>query len=94
MTARPPPELTRSDFDYPLPAELIAQAPLSVRSASRLLLLDAQQALWRDRQMAQLPELLDPGDLLVFGIFRCFHRPRDLASPRYLDAAALRAWLN
>ena len=31
-----------SDFDYQLPAQLIAQAPLAERSASRLLLVDSQ----------------------------------------------------
>ena len=37
-----------------------------MRSASRLLLLDADHGRWRDEQMQQLPELLAPGDLLVF----------------------------
>jgi S-adenosylmethionine:tRNA ribosyltransferase-isomerase len=58
--------IKRSDFDYPLPPELIAQAPLAQRSASRLLLLDGGHALWRDHKIDQLPELLQPGDLLVF----------------------------
>ena len=31
--------LTLADFDYTLPPELIAQAPLAERSASRLLVL-------------------------------------------------------
>ena len=66
MIARPPIDLRRSDFDYPLPPELIAQEPLAARSASRLLRLDAQTESWRDLRMLQLPELLEPGDLLVF----------------------------
>ena len=37
MTAEPP--LRTSDFDYPLPAELIAQEPLAERSGSRLLVV-------------------------------------------------------
>jgi S-adenosylmethionine:tRNA ribosyltransferase-isomerase len=61
-----PIELKRTDFDYALPAELIAQQPLPQRSASRLLLLDAEHGRWRDCQMRELPELLEPGDLLVF----------------------------
>jgi S-adenosylmethionine:tRNA ribosyltransferase-isomerase len=66
VIARLPIDLRRSDFDYPLPAELIAQEPLPARSASRLLLLDAPGQSWRDLRMLQLPELLEPGDLLVF----------------------------
>lgn len=55
-----------SDFDFDLPLELIAQAPLARRSASRLLLLDAAHDSCQDRQMEELPTLLAPGDLLVF----------------------------
>jgi S-adenosylmethionine:tRNA ribosyltransferase-isomerase len=58
--------IKRSDFDYPLPPELIAQEPLSRRSASRLLVLDGGSARWRDDRIEQLPSLLQPGDLLVF----------------------------
>jgi S-adenosylmethionine:tRNA ribosyltransferase-isomerase len=54
-----------SDFAYELPAELIAQAPLAERSASRLLVLDPQSGPL-DRCMRDLPTLLNPGDLLVF----------------------------
>ena len=58
--------IKRSDFDYPLPPELIAQAPLPRRSASRLLVLDGRSGTWRDERIDQLPGLLRPGDLLVF----------------------------
>jgi S-adenosylmethionine:tRNA ribosyltransferase-isomerase len=54
-----------SDFAFELPAELIAQAPLPERSASRLLVLDPQSGP-QDRTMRDFPGLLDPGDLLVF----------------------------
>ena len=56
--------LTLDDFDFSLPPELIAQHPTPERSASRLLHLagDAQH----DRQFAELPQLVEPGDLLVF----------------------------
>jgi len=56
----------KSDFDFRLPAELIAQAPLSERSASRLLHLDAAVGSMTDRMFRELPEFLRPGDLLVF----------------------------
>lgn len=55
-----------TDFDYELPPELIAQQPLAERSASRLLALDGASATLRDLRFVDLPELLDPGDLLVF----------------------------
>ncbi|GIX22678.1 MAG: S-adenosylmethionine:tRNA ribosyltransferase-isomerase [Gammaproteobacteria bacterium] len=54
-----------ADFDYPLPPELIAQAPLAERSASRLLHLPPEGG-WHDRVFRDLPELLRPGDALVF----------------------------
>ena len=54
-----------SDFDYQLPQELIAQYPLKERSASRLLVLPRDGQL-EDRVFRDLPELLEPGDLIVF----------------------------
>ena len=57
--------LRLSDFDYELPAELVAQTPTPRRGGSRLLHLDAASAL-HDRLFADLPGLLRPGDLLVF----------------------------
>ena len=56
----------RNDFSYHLPEELIAQAPLPERSASRLLVLDGLTGGFSDRRMCDLPSLLRPGDLLVF----------------------------
>jgi S-adenosylmethionine:tRNA ribosyltransferase-isomerase len=56
----------RTDFTYELPPELIAQQPLAERSASRLLTLDGASGALADRQMRDLPELVAPGDLLVF----------------------------
>ncbi len=53
-----------SDFDYALPPELIAQYPLTERSASRL--LDGCGDVLVDRKFTELPALLQPGDLLVF----------------------------
>ncbi len=66
--ASPPddPALKKSDFLYDLPAELIAQAPLAERSASRLLVVPPAPAAYDDRHVRDLPDLLQPGDLLVF----------------------------
>ena len=51
-------------FDFELPAGLIAQRPATPRDAARLMVV-APQAL-ADRQVRDLPDLLAPGDLLVF----------------------------
>ncbi len=53
-----------SDFDFDLPSELIAQAPLPERSASRL--LQVQKDALVDRGFADIVDLLQAGDVLVF----------------------------
>lgn len=53
------------DFDYTLPPELIAQAPVPERDRSRLLVLDRNTGALHDRIFRDLPEYLVPGDLLV-----------------------------
>jgi S-adenosylmethionine:tRNA ribosyltransferase-isomerase len=53
-----------SDFDYALPAGLIAQHPAPRRAGSRLLHLDAGGRL-HDRQFADLPGMVGAGDALV-----------------------------
>ncbi|UNK56961.1 tRNA preQ1(34) S-adenosylmethionine ribosyltransferase-isomerase QueA [Pseudoxanthomonas daejeonensis] len=58
--------LKKSDFNYALPEELVAQAPLAERSASRLLLVPPVTGAFSDLQVRDLPGLLQPGDLLVF----------------------------
>ena len=58
--------MKKSDFHYDLPPELIAQAPLPERSASRLLVVPPAPAPFADRGVRDLPELLREGDLLVF----------------------------
>ena len=54
-----------ADFDYQLPEELIAQAPLSERDASRLLVLPRVEGEIQHRGVRDLPLLLAEGDLLV-----------------------------
>lgn len=53
-----------SDYDYPLPNELIAQYPPAERTASRLLKLSAAGAI-RDAQLTDIVDELRIGDLLV-----------------------------
>jgi len=53
-------------FDYELPEELIAQEPARRRDESRLLVLDRKGTeTAREHRFSALPDLLDPGDLLV-----------------------------
>jgi S-adenosylmethionine:tRNA ribosyltransferase-isomerase len=55
-----------AEFDYELPEELIAQAPLPERDASRLLVLPKSGAgPLQHRMVRDLPALLRSGDLLV-----------------------------
>uniref|UniRef100_UPI00289F17BE S-adenosylmethionine:tRNA ribosyltransferase-isomerase n=1 Tax=Stenotrophomonas sp. TaxID=69392 RepID=UPI00289F17BE len=58
--------LKKSDFNYELPPELIAQAPLAERSASRLMVVPPALAAFEHRHVRDLPDLLRAGDLLVF----------------------------
>ena len=55
-----------ADFDFDLPQELIAQAPLERRTASRLLRLDRDTGAVSHHVFSDLIGLLEPGDLLVF----------------------------
>lgn len=63
--------LSVEDFDYVLPPELIAQFPLSERSASRLLVLDGEEMA--DQTFTDLVQLLQPEDLLVFNDTKVLH---------------------
>ena len=51
-----------SAFSYPLPPERIALAPVTPRDSARLLHVGKNL---RDKRVFDLPELLEPGDLLV-----------------------------
>ncbi|HVP68576.1 MAG TPA: tRNA preQ1(34) S-adenosylmethionine ribosyltransferase-isomerase QueA [Anaeromyxobacteraceae bacterium] len=53
------------ELDYELPQDLIAQAPAEPRDTSRLLALPRRDGAPRHLRFADLPDLLEPGDLLV-----------------------------
>ncbi len=53
------------DFDYPLPPERIAQIPVEPRHASRLLVLKRTSNQLEHTTFWNLPDYLNPGDLLV-----------------------------
>jgi len=60
------------DFDFELPTDLIAQEPPATRGASRLLHLDRTTGAIAHTEMASLPQLLRPGDLLVVNNSKVF----------------------
>ena len=72
-----------SDFDYELPDDLIARFPAGNRRGSRLLEVGDEL---RDREFAQLPELLREGDLLVFNDTRVI--PARLAATKQTGGKA------
>ena len=53
------------DFDYPLPDELIAQAPAEARDSCRLLVLNREDGSVEHRHFFDILDYLEPGDLLV-----------------------------
>ena len=60
------------DFDFDLPADLIAQEPPSQRDASRLLFLNRATGALAHSTIAALPDLLAAGDVLVINNTRVF----------------------
>jgi S-adenosylmethionine:tRNA ribosyltransferase-isomerase len=61
-----------SEFNYELPAELIAQEPLADRAASRLLRVSRSSGGLHDGRFRDFPVLLRPDDLIVFNNTRVF----------------------
>lgn len=61
-----------ADFNYFLPEELIAQYPPTVRGTSRMMVLDRKQDGIAHRGVDDLPDYLNPGDLLVLNNTRVF----------------------
>ena len=58
--------MRRKDFSYELPPGQIALHPCPVRSGSRLLYIDPCNDRLEDRLFSDFPDLLVPGDLVVF----------------------------
>ena len=61
-----------SEFNYRLPAELIAQEPLPDRAASRLLQVNRGSGRFHDGRFRDFPDLLRTDDLIVFNNTRVF----------------------
>ena len=54
-----------SSFDYNLPSDLIAQAPLEQRDASRMLVLNRREQSWTDSSFREFTRYLRPNDVVV-----------------------------
>jgi len=57
--------MLKKDFWYDLPKELIAQEPAEPRDAARLMVLDRQNESIQHAVFRDLPDYLNPGDVLV-----------------------------
>ena len=79
-----------SEFDYALPAELIAQAP-SERGSARMLVLERATGRIRHAHVGALPEFLAPGDLVVVNNTRVF--PARLRGHRVPSGGAVQCLL-
>ena len=92
------------DFDFHLPQALIAQEPLPERDASRLLVLERATGRVRHQVFRDLPELLNPGDLVVVNRSRVIParllarrpsgEPAEILLVRAVDAAVWDALLR
>ncbi len=60
-----PSDLRTADFDYTLPAELIASRPPARRDAARMLVVDRASGSLHHRHFTDFPEYLRPGDLVA-----------------------------
>ena len=58
--------MLRTDFTFNLPEDLIAQQPVTERTASRLLVLDGNTGITEDKTFTDLSDYLQSGDVLVF----------------------------
>jgi S-adenosylmethionine:tRNA ribosyltransferase-isomerase len=61
-----------SDFDFDLPPELIAQAPLPDRAGARMLVVDRERGTFEDRLFREFPQFIEPGDCMVLNDTRVF----------------------
>jgi S-adenosylmethionine:tRNA ribosyltransferase-isomerase len=71
-----------SELDYDLPTELIAQRPLERRDESRLLVYDRASGDVRHRRFSELPEELEPKELVVVNDTRVLPARIRLERPR------------
>ena len=79
-------------FDFHLPPDRIALRPVRPRDAARMLVVRAGEAPLEDRGVRDLPQLLDPRDVLVFNDTRVI--PAQLEGRRADGEAKIGATLH
>lgn len=85
-----------ADYDFVLPAELIASRPLAQRDASRMLVLHRGSGQIEHRSFRNLPDYLHPGDMVVLNNSRVI-KARLLSHDRriellLIESLGLRKW--
>jgi len=65
-------EYSLDAYDFELPESSIAQTPADNREDAKLLVLDRSEGGLSDKRFGELPNLLQPGDLLVLNDTRVF----------------------
>jgi len=79
-------------FDFDLPQERIALRPVRPRDSARMLVVRGGSSDFEDRGVIDLPDLLDPGDILVFNDTRVI--PAQLEGRRENGEARIGATLH
>ena len=79
-------------FDFELPQQRIALRPARPRDAARMLVVQGQDQVFEDRGVLDLPQLLQPGDALVFNDTRVI--PAQLEGRRAGGEAKIGATLH
>ncbi|WP_299192415.1 tRNA preQ1(34) S-adenosylmethionine ribosyltransferase-isomerase QueA [uncultured Erythrobacter sp.] len=79
-------------FDFDLPQDRIALRPVRPRDAARMLVVRGGEAPFEDRGVLDLPDLLEPGDVLVFNDTRVI--PAQLEGRRAGGEAKIGATLH
>lgn len=79
-------------FDFEIPQERIALRPVRPRDSARMLVVRGQDAPFEDRGVRDLPDLLNPGDVLVFNDTRVI--PAQLEGRRKDGEAKIGATLH
>ena len=87
------PSMRLSDFDFDLPEDRIALRPAQPRDGARLLMVESGQAL-QDRHVRDLPDLLRPGDLVLFNDSRVIPARLNGVRPREGSTVAVEATLH
>lgn len=79
-------------FDFDLPQDRIALRPMRPRDAARMLAVRGKNGPFEDRSVLDLPDLLEPGDILVFNDTRVI--PAQLEGRRAGGEAKIGATLH